>query len=448
MSDRQEGELYWPYQLAGGGAGGEAGAGPGLASGGFASDIAAGRAPALTVSEVNRRVAALIKSDGLLPDVWVKGEVSNFRPHYSGHMYFTLKDGRSQLRCVMFRSAASRVRFALENGMQVVARGGVSVFERDGQYQLYCEELRAEGVGDLYLAFEQLKGRLAAEGLFDASRKRPLPAFPRRVCVVTSPTGAVVRDIINVGTRRFPKARIVVIPVQVQGPGAAAQIARAVSRASALRLADVVIVGRGGGSIEDLWPFNEEQVARAVAASAIPVISAVGHETDFTICDFAADMRAPTPSAAAELAFPDYGAMLGRLASARRLLKSALFRRLELEKARLDRFRRHRAFTRPLERVEMARMRLNMAADKLAAAVRALHGREQRRLEVLAARLDALSPLAVLARGYAIATDEATGRVLRSSGQARPGGEVRVRLHEGALRCSVVEALGAGEPRQ
>jgi exodeoxyribonuclease VII large subunit len=241
----------------------------------------------------------MFKRDAALSDIWVKGEVSNFRPHYSGHMYFTLKDESSAIRCVMFRSAASRMRFMLENGMKAIVFGSVSVFERDGQYQLYCEEIRSDGVGDLYIAFEQMKARLEAEGLFEAARKRPLPLIPRAVCVLTSPTGSVVHDIINVATRRFPKAVIKVFPVKVQGEGAAGQVARAVEIVNARQLADVIIVARGGGSIEELWPFNEEVVARAVAASGVPVISAVGHETDFTICDFAADVRAPTPSAAA-----------------------------------------------------------------------------------------------------------------------------------------------------
>ncbi|MDR3122086.1 MAG: exodeoxyribonuclease VII large subunit [Clostridiales bacterium] len=418
-----------------------AGAGGGYASKGAAGHDLPGRtqARACSVSELNRYVNALMKSDPILREIWVRGEISNYRPHDSGHHYFTLKDGAGAIRCVMFRSAASRLRFRLENGMKVVAGGSVSVYERDGVYQLYCEELRSDGTGDLYVAYEQMKARLAEEGLFDAENKRPLPLLPDSVCVITSPTGAVIQDILNVALRRFPKATIKLVPVQVQGETAAAQIARAVARVNRLGLADVIIVGRGGGSIEDLWAFNEEIVARAVAASQIPVVSAVGHETDFTICDFAADLRAPTPSAAAELVFPDFAALAARLSQADRNLRAALSRKAERARQRLERCRAGAAFTRPLDRVDFARMRLNGAEERLLAATRGYAAKSAARAAVLAARLNALSPLAVLGRGYAYVTDSETGKTLRSARDTGVGRGVAVRLGEGGLVCEVRE---------
>ena len=390
-----------------------------------------------SVTELNRYINSMFKRDATLSDIWVKGEISNFRPHYSGHLYFTLKDESSAIRCVMFRSAASRMRFALENGMKALILGSVSVFERDGQYQLYCEEIRGDGVGDLYVAFERLKRSLESEGLFDASRKKPLPMIPRAVCVLTSPTGSVVHDIINVATRRFPKAVVKIFPVKVQGEGAAAQVARAIRIVNERRLADAIIVARGGGSIEELWAFNEEAVARAVAASGIPVISAVGHETDFTICDFAADVRAPTPSAAAEIAFPDAGALAAGLESSSRLLRGALMKRLERSRARLRRCEGSYVFKKPLDGVGARRMRLAMIEDRLAAAMRSAVGQDRARVAILASRLDALSPLAVLARGYAVVADASTGRVLRRAADAHVGQAVNVRLSEGSLACEV-----------
>ena len=394
-----------------------------------------------SVSDVNRYVNGMMKSSPFLQDVWVCGEVSNFRPHYSGHMYFTLKDSASSLRCVMFKNAASRLRFQLENGMNVVANGAVSVFERDGQYQLYCEEIRAEGVGDLYAAFEQVKKKLSGEGLFDASRKKPLPLIPGSVCVITSPTGSVIRDIINVSLRRFPRAVIKIYPVQVQGAAAAPQIAGAIRSACGRQIADVIVVARGGGSLEDLWAFNEEIVARAIAASDIPVVSAVGHETDYTICDFVSDLRAPTPSAAAELVFPEAGALAARAAGMRKLLATALSKKLDRARLRLERCTKGAALAKPGARVEYARMRLHGAEGKLVGAMRAAHSRGAARASVLAARLDALSPLAVLARGYSIVTELPGGGVIRDSENVKAGQSAGIRLHKGKLRCVVSEVI-------
>ena len=291
----------------------------------------------LSVSQLNRYVKSIIEQDYNLQTVFVQGEISNFTNHYrTGHYYMTIKDEYSSIRAVMFKSANSRLRFMPENSMNVIIKGRVSVFERDGQYQLYIDDMQPDGAGALSLAFEQLKNKLAAEGLFDESRKRPIPRFPERVGVVTSPTGAAIRDIINVISRRFPAAELILCPVQVQGASAAGQIKAAIELFNAKKAADVLIVGRGGGSAEELWAFNEEPVARAVAASEIPVISAVGHETDFTICDFAADLRAPTPSAAAEIAVPDITALGELLGSFSRRMNSAIGGTLTHEKARLE----------------------------------------------------------------------------------------------------------------
>jgi len=393
-----------------------------------------------SVSEINRYLNAMMKSDEILQNVWVHGEVSNYKPHYSGHMYFTLKDSMCALRCVMFRGAASQLRFRLENGLKVRIRGGISVFERDGQYQLYCEEIHAEGAGDLYTAYEQIKKRLADEGLFDSARKKPLPSPPRAICVITSPTGSVVRDIINVSTRRFPQAVLKIYPVQVQGAAAAPQIIRAIGRVNETKIADVIIVARGGGSIEDLWAFNEESLARAVAASGIPVVSAIGHETDFTICDFTADLRAPTPSAAAELTFPDAAALTARITHYTKQLRSALLKKYERAKSRYGRCRSSVVFTKPANRVEYARMRLIGGEEKLVAAMRARNERNFARTAMLTARLNALSPLSTLARGYAVVTDVGDGKIIRNSNAVEVGQRVAVKLSEGGLLCEVIEA--------
>jgi exodeoxyribonuclease VII large subunit len=339
----------------------------------------------------------------------------------------------------MFRGAAAKLRFQLENGLNIVARGGISVFERDGQYQLYCEDIRAAGIGDLYLAFEQIKNRLAAEGLFDQARKKPLPELPQSVCVITSPTGSVIRDIINVAVRRFPAAVVKLCPVQVQGTAAAPQIVRAVGLVNRDMLADIIIIARGGGSLEDLWAFNEEAVARAVASSNIPVISAVGHETDYTICDFASDVRAPTPSAAAELAFPEARALTVRIDQNHRMLRYALQKKSDRAKRRLERCVSSRVFTKPAYRVELERMRLNGADDKLTGLMRSISERGVAKTAVLSARLNALSPLATLARGYALVTDMPGGKTIKNSAAVNVGQHISVKLNDGALKCEVLE---------
>ena len=385
----------------------------------------------LSVSQLNRYVKSIIEQDYNLQTVFVQGEISNFTNHYrTGHYYMTIKDEYSSIRAVMFKSANSRLRFMPENSMNVIIKGRVSVFERDGQYQLYIDDMQPDGAGALSLAFEQLKNKLAAEGLFDESRKRPIPRFPERVGVVTSPTGAAIRDIINVISRRFPAAELILCPVQVQGVSAAGQIKAAIELFNAKKAADVLIVGRGGGSAEEL-------VARAVAASEIPVISAVGHETDFTICDFAADLRAPTPSAAAEIAVPDITALGELLGSFSRRMNSAVGGTLTHEKARLEARAQLLKRLSPRNYIDDLAARCGGAGVRIDSAVR--HSMEVRRGEIaaLCARLDALSPLRVIARGYAVASSG--GKVLTSPSQVEVGDTIDLRLAGGELKCEVID---------
>ena len=392
----------------------------------------------LSVSQLNRYVKSIIEQDYNLQTVFVQGEISNFTNHYrTGHYYMTIKDEYSSIRAVMFKSANSRLRFMPENSMNVIIKGRVSVFERDGQYQLYIDDMQPDGAGALSLAFEQLKNKLAAEGLFDESRKRPIPRFPERVGVVTSPTGAAIRDIINVISRRFPAAELILCPVQVQGASAAGQIKAAIELFNTKKAADVLIVGRGGGSVEELWAFNEEPVARAVAASEIPVISAVGHETDFTICDFAADLRAPTPSAAAEIAVPDITALGELLGSFSRRMNSAVGGTLTHEKARLEARAQLLKRLSPRNYIDDLAARCGGAGVRIDSAVR--HSMEVRRGEIaaLCARLDALSPLRVIARGYAVASSG--GKVLTSPSQVEVGDTIDLRLAGGELKCEVID---------
>ena len=393
----------------------------------------------ITVGQLNKYVKSLLESDPLLTAVTVSGEISNFTHHYqSGHMYMTLKDETAAVRAVMFRGHASKLAFKPENGMKVIVRARVSLYENTGGYQIYIEDMQPDGVGALQIAFEQLKKRLAAEGLFDESRKRPLPPYPGRVGVITSPTGAAVRDIFNVLGRRFPLARVVFCPVLVQGDGAAASIVAAIQRFNQRQAADVLIVGRGGGSIEDLWAFNEEPVARAVAASAIPVISAVGHETDFTICDFVADLRAPTPSAAAELAVPDRMRLLAAMDNCNSRLTAALRGGVDSRRKSLELLQSKRCLSAPQYYVEEQAMRLDYLTKAFAAAARQQLAAADRRLAATASKLDALSPLKVLGRGYAIGYDGA-GRALDSVQTVKPGDEITWQVTDGKIVSRVTE---------
>ena len=355
----------------------------------------------VTVSQLNRYIKSIMDSDYNLQTVFVSGEISNFTNHYrTGHYYLTLKDEKASIKAVMFSSDNCRLGFMPENGMRVIARGRISVFERDGQYQLYIQDMQPDGAGALSIAFEQLKARLEAEGLFSQERKRPLPKYPKRVGVVTSPTGAAVRDIINVITRRNPATQIILCPVQVQGDSAPGQIVDAIRRFNKGGFADVLIVGRGGGSVEELWAFNEECVARAVAESDIPVISAVGHETDFTICDFAADMRAPTPSAAAEIAVRDKEELLAYINQLDRRCRTALRTQAEYKSNELLRLKTQLYAYGPQNQLESMRQSLDISCSAMYKAVLRLYEKDRARISSLAGKLDALSPLKILSRGY------------------------------------------------
>ena len=390
----------------------------------------------LTPAQVGQYIKGFMDRDRLLSNLLVRGELSNCRLYPSGHHYFTLKDGEGALRCVMFRGDAASLRFQPENGMQVIAAGRVTVFPRDGQYQLYCTRLVPEGAGDLHTAFEQLKRRLLEEGLFDQSRKKPLPPFPGTIALVTSPAGAAVRDMLRILKSRWPMTRVRVLPVRVQGEGAAQEIASAIRWANRYRVADLIITGRGGGSMEDLWAFNEEVVARAIAASELPVISAVGHEPDVTIADFAADLRAATPSNAAELAVPDQREVRAGLEQIQARLEHAMGRRLAGYRQALDRLSRSRSMTESAAYFQNKRLLLDYHSRRLShGGERCLSGQRER-LGRLASALDAMSPLKVLGRGYAIPRRE-DGRVLTSAGDAAAGDRLLLRLSDGTLRCRV-----------
>jgi len=387
-----------------------------------------------TVSGITAEIKELI--EGTFPPVWVEGEIGNFTHHGSGHMYFSLKDEGASLRCVFFRQHNFRLRFKPEDGMKVLAFGELSVYEPSGQYQLKIAELRPVGIGELQLAFEQLKARLQAEGLFDRERKRPIPSFPAVVAVVTSPTGAAIRDIISVISRRCPPVQIVVYPVRVQGEGAAAEIAGGIRAIGRWGGADVVITGRGGGSIEDLWAFNEEVVARAIADCPVPVISAVGHETDFTIADFVADLRAPTPSAAAEFAVPDAVELLARLKElANRLLRSQQ-NRLDYAWQMFDSLERGLSPGRLLERYKYLKLQQDLLARRLCRVVYTILEAGFGRWEALRSQLAALNPAAVLERGFSLVRTPA-GQIVRDAQQVAVNDILELILGSGLLGCRV-----------
>jgi exodeoxyribonuclease VII large subunit len=435
-----------------------------------------------SIKDLNRYIRMKLDSDVVLSDVWIRGEISNFTHHGSGHMYFTLKDESSRIKSIMFASHNQRLPFVPKEGTKVIARGNVTVYERDGQYQFYATHMQPDGIGSLYMAYEQLKRKLEQEGLFAAERKRPLPRFPRCVGVVTSPTGAAVRDIIITLQRRFPQVAVVLYPVLVQGKGAGPSIVKAIETLNAMGEADVLIVGRGGGSLEELWAFNEEPVARAIAASGIPVISAVGHETDFTIADFAADLRAATPTAAAELAVPNAAELAAQLRTAEHRLRQGLLRRsqrggerlaslqrslalvgprrqLAQHAQRLDGLRtalsraaqtRHRLARErqavlhhslqrfhPLASVSAARQRTESMTRQLTGAMQG-HLRDKRSRYVSELRhLDALSPLKVMSRGYSLVYDENEQHLIKSLKEVEMGDLVNIKLSDGKLSCQV-----------
>ena len=387
-----------------------------------------------TVSQITNYMKRIFENNAILNNVWIKGEISNFKLHYSGHMYITLKDEGAVLKAVMFKSAVRGLSFMPDNGMKVLARGRISIYEPTGAYQLYIDEMKQDGIGDLYAKFELLKKKLQSEGLFDTSHKKQIPAFPGRIGVCTATTGAAVRDIINVATRRFPYAEIVIYPTIVQGAQAAGSICDAIEYFNAKKDTDVLIVGRGGGSIEDLWGFNEEAVAYAIYNSEIPVISAVGHETDFTIADFVADMRAPTPSAAAEIAVPSALELYSKINTHIGRLQKAILRSNENRRLRVASFK--------VKRLDDMLASYRMKADSCI--VRAKNKTEniilekQKGLSSLAARLDALSPLSVMARGYSVAMLDG-GRVIKSVNDLKKNDRFTLRLKDGTKNCRAEE---------
>ncbi len=398
-----------------------------------------------SVSALTAEVRAVLE-DGFSA-IWVEGEVSNFKHHTSGHMYFTLKDAQAQIRAVMFRGSNRLLKFHPKDGLAVLAFGTVTVYERRGEYQLNVEFMEPKGVGALQLAFEQLKTKLEAEGLFDTTRKRPLPRLPRKVGIITSPTGAVIRDMLTIIGRRFPGLALLVHPVQVQGETAAAEIAAAIAHLGRRLDLDVLIVARGGGSLEDLWAFNEEVVARAIAASPIPVISAVGHETDVTIADFVADLRAPTPSAAAELVVAQRDELRLRVDELAGRALAAMDGALALRRTRVQMLHRHLGVLSPAANVRRQAERLEGLRQRLMAWWGLTRMVRQERMRVLAGKLETLSPLGILARGYSICFSLPDRHVLKAATEVPAGSAVAVRLHRGELLC-LVQGLGPGENPQ
>lgn len=393
--------------------------------------------PVYSVSQVNGYLKELVDGDPLLRGLLVRGEVSNYKCYPSGHHYFSLKDEQGSIRCVMFRGDAARLRFKPVNGLSVIAYGRVSVYPRDGQYQLYCTQLMEDGRGALDRAFEELKKKLEAQGLFDPAKKQPLPAYPRRIALVTSPAGAAVRDMIRILRQRWPLTEVLVVPVRVQGEGAAEEIAAAIHQVNNRDDIDLIITGRGGGSREDLWAFNEEPVAWAIALSNIPVISAVGHEPDVTISDYVADLRASTPSNAAELAVPDQQQERQRLEGLTLRLRQAMEVQLDRDRKELRRLEQSRVLRNPVAVVDDQRMRLDGVQRRLAMALERTLRRGRVELAGLAGRVDAMSPLKVLSRGYAIAKHE--DRAVTTVEQVRPGQAMDVLVADGVYHCRVEE---------
>ena len=390
-----------------------------------------------SVSDVNNYLKKLIANDGILSGLFVRGEISNFKHHYTGHMYFTIKDENSVLKCVMFKSQASLLKFAPQNGEKVIVSGYISVFERDGQYQLYASDMQPDGLGALHLAFEQLKNKLQKEGLFDSDIKKKIPVLPTCIGVITSSTGAVIRDIINVTYRRHSNMKILLYPVAVQGTGAAAQIATAIKKLNELNQVDVIIVARGGGSLEELWAFNEEVVARSIFASNIPVISAVGHETDFTICDFVSDMRAPTPSAAAELAVPDVEVLLYKLQNYNVRMKSSLVKKLTMCRTQLQKANSRHVFRNPYDKVNQYRLKLDNELKHLFKNNEMLFKDRKSQFGMLVGKLDVLSPLKILERGYSV-VKKPEGSVVSKLEQVHLGDNLEICLTNGTVDCNVV----------
>ncbi len=393
-------------------------------------------AMAVSVSDLNLYIKEKIAGDEALNAVVVKGEISNFKAHYTGHFYFTLKDDKSLIKCIMFKSYAERINFRSKDGMKVIVFGGVSVFERDGIYQIYVKAMMEQGVGDLYAAYEKLKGDLEKEGLFDESHKKKIPLNPKIIGVLSSSTGAVIRDIINVSTRRNPNCYIRLLPVPVQGPGAAKEIVKGIETMNEKGLADVIILARGGGSLEDLWPFNEEIVARAIYNSEIPIISAVGHETDFTIADFVADLRAPTPSAAAELANPDIYELKNKINTLNERARLSLKKKLELMKMKYQSLMNSKVFTDPIQNMQNNYLRIDGFIKRLENSIVLKQKGVQKDFKSMVLKLDALSPLKTMVRGFSII--EKDGKIIKSSKDLEKDDEVSIKLIDGNKQAKIM----------
>lgn len=390
----------------------------------------------ISVSQLNKYIKNKVDQDEYLNNVLIKGEISNFKHHYTGHMYFTLKDNNSLIKCIMFKSYTPHLNFVPKDGMSVIVLGTVSVFERDGVYQIYCKAMQQEGIGDLYKEYEKLKAKLSEEGLFDETHKKRIPLYSKRIGVLTSETGSVIRDIINVSTRRNPNVYIKLLPVPVQGEGAGKKIADAINLMNERNLADIIIVARGGGSLEDLWPFNEEIVARAIYNSELPVISAVGHETDFSISDFVADLRAPTPSAAAELAVPDIDELKIKLSSYNNRYKVALKKQVEYKRLKYEKCMTRRVFKEPLQRINESYLHVDTQTKNIENKFKLKIMQKRSEFQNVVEKIDALSPLKTLSRGYSIM--EKNGKIVKSKKELNIGDEVNIKLYEGTTKAKII----------
>lgn len=391
---------------------------------------------AISVTELNSYIKNKIADDEYLNNVLIKGEISNFKNHYTGHMYFTLKDENSLIKCVMFKTYAQKLEFMPKDGMKVFALGGVSVFERDGVYQIYVKAMQEDGVGILYKKYEELKKRLEEEGYFDEEHKKPIPQMPKIIGVLTSQTGSVIRDIINVSTRRNPNVNIRLFPVPVQGEGAAEKIADGIKFMNENNLADVLILARGGGSLEDLWPFNEEIVAHAIYNSEIPIISAVGHETDFSISDFVADLRAPTPSAAAELAVPDIYEVRQKINTYQNRLRLTLVKKVEIMRLRYEKCMSSRVFKEPLRNINDNYLKVDTYIKRLENYIKAKQKEEKTKYIELVSKLDTLSPLKTLTRGYSIV--EQNNKIIKSANDVKTGDKIDIRFTDGTKKAEIL----------
>lgn len=389
-----------------------------------------------SVSDVNKYIKALMDKDTLLNNISIRGEITNFKAHYTGHLYFTLKDESSTIKCIMFKGYAQFLKFKPTDGMKVVINGQIGVFERDGVYQIYCKSMSPEGLGDLYLAYEQLKNKLQKEGLFDASKKKKIPFLPKRVGVITSRTGAVVRDIINVTTRRYPNVNLLIYPAAVQGVNVASTVIEGLKTFNTLKNVDVIIIARGGGSFEDLFGFNDEALARQVYASQIPVISAVGHETDFTICDFVSDLRAPTPSAAAELVYPEYSEIVNRIITDKKRTIIAIKNYIDRKRQYVEKLKAAKLEKVPLDKINRFRIIIDNLLSKSESSIKYKVEKYRTRCIKSISKIDALSPLKTLTRGYSV-TENSDGKVIKSISDVNKDENIRIKLIDGKIEAIV-----------